>query len=128
MAYLVMKSGKKRNISRRKGLNLWQAITHPAEASDRQAEYIKQMQHLFLDWTTAPDDYIKLNRDRLIPLILKDWAVDRRGRPVRPGSAWAWEFAKKHEFWAFGEPVADVKVFINNNYGYVEQRRSNTNS
>lgn len=102
MAYVEYMSGKKQNISAEQGSRLWEALCAPELADDKQLAYMKSVKTLWLNWHTAPDDYIAANLEWIIPMAVNEWIVDSKGKPTKPQTTEAWDFAKKWGLYASG--------------------------
>lgn len=102
MAYIEFRSGRKQNISAEQGIRLWEALCAPELADDKQLAYMKTVKTLWLNWHVAPDDYIQANLDWIIPMALNEWIVDVHGKPTKPQTTEAWDFAKKWGLWLSG--------------------------
>lgn len=100
-----MKSGKKVTISPDRGLKLWEGVCSPEKLDDQQADYLAGVRSIYLNWRTAPDDYIRENLATIIPLALNEWSLDAKGRPLRPATDFAWRFARRWGLWDIGGPT-----------------------
>lgn len=108
MAYLELKNGDKKQISREQGEKLWAALQDPSSVDEDQQKLLESVKRLYLNWHNAPDDYIQENLEAIIPMALNDWSVDKRGHVSRPASPAAWQFAKRWGLWEFGRPSSLV--------------------
>ena len=104
MAYLITTDGKKLIISEQQGLFLWKKLNDPSDISHKLEDQLSKIEHLYLNYLNAPDDYIQKNISVIMPMLLNDWMCDRDGKLTRPGSSLAWRFAKKWGLWEFGKP------------------------
>jgi hypothetical protein len=106
MAHIVYNSGFKKSLPAEQALKLWKALHNPAGLSDDQIDRLREIKAIYLNWHTAPAEYIRENLGSILPLALADWAVDRKtGKPTRPASDRAWVFAKRWGLWENGKPT-----------------------
>ncbi|KNX50289.1 hypothetical protein, partial [Listeria monocytogenes] len=63
----------------------------PELADDKQIAYMQTVKTLWLNWHSAPDDYIQANLSWIIPMALNDWIVDIHGKPTKPQTTEAWD-------------------------------------
>lgn len=105
MAHVIYKDGKRTALSVEQGVKLWKALRSPTGLTDEQLDRLANIKAVYLNWHTAPDDYIRENLSAIIPLALNDWYVNSQGKPTKPQSDEAWRFAKKWGLWQFGRPT-----------------------
>lgn len=112
MAYVVFTDGKKSNISAEQGLGIWQVLNGEIEGDEKQQEFCRKVEKIYLNWRNAPDNYIKANFDLIMPMALSDWMVNEKGQPTEPetGNDFAWKFAKRWGLWEYG-PTKLVKEY-----------------
>lgn len=104
MAYLITTDGKKLCISTKVGLFLWISLLNPDNIDSETTTKLQKISDIYLNWRTAPDDYIQNKLESIIPIALLDWFVDRHGIPTKPQSDHAWTFAKRWGLWENGAP------------------------
>lgn len=108
MAYLELRNGTKKHISREQGEKLWNGLQDPESIDETQQKFLGTIKAIYLNWRHAPDSYIKENLDDIIPMALNEWSVDKRGHITRPSTPFAWQFAKRWGLWEFGRPTSLV--------------------
>lgn len=109
MAYVQYKNGKKALIGERQAILWWRIITGRCETNtDKEKAYAdkvkSEVQRVVINWTTAPEDYIRANLPNIIPFAVSLWVVDEKGRPLKPSTSRDWDFAKKYGLWRGGKP------------------------
>jgi hypothetical protein len=101
MALLIFTDGSRKICNKpddeARLFKVWQVKTgREIPDSPQLAQYCEGVKKVILNWHTAPEEYVRAHINDLLPQILADWVVGRDGVPLRPGSAWGWEFAKKY--------------------------------
>lgn len=98
------------SISAEQGVFLWKSLKQIETITDEALlNKLAGIKRVFLNWHTAPDDYINEHLDAIIPMALNDWMVDRKtGRPTRPQSKNARDFADKFGLTVYGVPTSLV--------------------
>lgn len=112
MALVIMRDNTKKKVSQDIALKMWWVKRGQRQATMQQKLFVKHIQHIYLDWHSAPDEYIKQNLDSIIPQAIDEWAADPKGKPTRPATPEAWRFARKWNLWIAGQPSFKVKHFI----------------
>lgn len=109
MAVVQFHNGKQKEISAEQGRLIWEVLNKERAAeNDAQATYIASIKRIFLNWRNAPDSYISQYIHQIVPVALNEWAVNGQGKPTRPGSDYAWKFAKRWGLWENGQPSSLV--------------------
>lgn len=84
----------------------WRALVGEDKDPDPDiAVYAKTIKRIRLNWHEAPEDYIRWNLNEILPQVLNEWAVDMKGKPLRPGNSRSWDFAKRYGLWKAGKPT-----------------------
>jgi hypothetical protein len=112
MAMVIFKNGKTRELTNEQGTKLWEGLQHPEGLDEHQLDYLQSIKHLYLNWHHAPDSYIEANLDSIIPIVLNDWRVNERGKPLYPYSDEAKAFASKWNLYYMGQPTAKVNDYL----------------
>jgi hypothetical protein len=59
MAYLELKTGVKKQISRERGEKLWNGLQDPQSIDETQQHFLGTIKAIYLNWRCAPDSYIE---------------------------------------------------------------------
>jgi hypothetical protein len=113
MAYIRYADGSQEFKPETEAEKLWRILDGQAkpmnEAQRRYCESVRRnVKKVVLNFHTAPEDYIRKNLQKILPQIVANWVVDRRGKPLRPANAEQWAFAKKYGLWKGHRPSALV--------------------
>lgn len=104
MALIVYNSGVQKALPHEQAVKLWKSLHYISRFPEVQQVKLREIKAVFLNHNHAPDEYIYENLSWIIPFALNDWIVDRHGKPKRPGSYRAFEFARKWGLWENGRP------------------------
>jgi hypothetical protein len=110
MAHCVFDTGLQKSMPAFAGYKLWKALHNISFLKPEDQQKARAVKAIYLNWHTAPEDYIQENLSWIIPMALNDWAVDLRGRPVKPSTEEAWAFAKRWGLWEYGKPTDLVTI------------------
>lgn len=110
MAYVQYTDGHRELPDEETAVKLWRIKSGQAKPMTKaQKQYCSRIRRevkvVVLNWHEAPEDYIRANLSHLIPQIVGSWVRDRTGRPLRPGTAADWDFAKKYGLWRGRKPT-----------------------
>ena len=109
MAIIRFTNGKEEGVTPEVGASVWEVLSGEKEATKDQENFMLRVKNVHLNWRNAPDSYIKKRFELILQMALSDWSVDRNGRPKKPGSEFAWQFAKRWGLWENGAPSAIVR-------------------
>lgn len=84
MAIVILTTGKQQDMKADKAYAIWRVLHGFDEPTDVQAAFCEKVRGVYLDWRTAPDDYVQHNRSVYQELSLADWTRDRAGNYTRP--------------------------------------------
>ncbi len=113
MALILHTDGTREVRSEAEAEKLWLIKVGRARPTNvAQERYVRLIRSTIrkvkLNYHTAPDEYIRANFDEIMEEALRDWIVDRRGRPSRPQTSWDLAFAIKWGLWYRNKPTALV--------------------
>ena len=108
MAVIRFTNGKEETIDAATAASIWLVLCGEKDATKEQENFMERVKNIHLNWRNAPDSYIKKRFETILPMALADWVVNHAGKPVRPGSEFAWQFAKRWGLWENGHPSSLV--------------------
>lgn len=108
MACIRFTDGSRKFVPEPIGVRLWRCLHGLAAATEDQRDYLARVRTVYLNWRTAPDEYIRRNLPDIVEAVTKGWVVDSDGRPLRPSTQEEYAFAAKWGLWVNGHPSALV--------------------
>lgn len=109
MAVLKMANSRQVAVTREKAEFVWGVFYGLVKPDAKQKRFCEQVEDVIFSWRNAPDDYIQANLDKIIPMALAEWRVNRDGQLTRPGTEHAWAFAKRWGLWNNGPTMLVTK-------------------
>ena len=104
MAIIVTTTGQSTQVPRDKAETIWEIMQGTQPGTPAQENFCRKIKHIIMSWRDAPDDYIEENRDVISRQAIKEWKVNRQGKPSRPDSQFDWNFAHRWGLWSYGKP------------------------
>lgn len=113
MAYILHIDGTREVRSEAEAEKLWLIKVGRAKpVTPAQIQYVrfirKNIVKVRLNYRTAPDEYVRAYLPEIIEQVVSYWTVDRRGRPLRPGTPEDMAFAVKWGLYRRGKPTGLV--------------------
>jgi hypothetical protein len=84
MAKIRFVDGGERNLKPDVALSVWEVLSGRQEPTSDQEKYVAQISKIYLNYHTAPDDYIKERFDIIVQLHFADWMIHRCDSPYCP--------------------------------------------
>jgi hypothetical protein len=114
VATLLLENNKKQDIAHDKALDIWNVLTGKTEGTEAQQAYCLKIKKLYLDWHTAPDDYLIKHQDIIREFVLNEWMTTLQGVITRPEPAAEnnRRIAKVVGLFDLGQPTALAKQLM----------------
>lgn len=75
MALVILNNDKKIQMAPDSAVALWNVLTGKTEGNEQQQKFALTVKKVYLNWRTAPDDYLIKNREILVPIVKNEWMV-----------------------------------------------------
>lgn len=97
MALVIFHDGTRQTVKPETAHMVWQVLNGKIEADEKQTAFVERVQAVYLNWRTAPDDYIEANKDLIFRTAIRGWMRDGDGNFTRPDPSdqFAVDFAKR---------------------------------
>lgn len=74
MAFLVFADGKSKTVSAEQGKRAWDLLCGHDEPEEKEVRYLNNIKRVFLNWRTAPDEYLlQQDKTNLAQALLNEW-------------------------------------------------------